>query len=37
MGRERFRLGMVAYLGRDVRVIDTSLVAVPLASLPGAA
>lgn len=33
---DRFRLGIVAYLGQDVRVIDRDIVAVPLASLLGA-
>ncbi len=31
----RFRLGVLAYLGQDVRVIDETLVAAPLASLLG--
>lgn len=31
----RFRLGMVAYLGHEPRVIDETLVAVPLTSLLG--
>lgn len=33
---DRFRLGIVAYLGEEVRVIDEQLLAVPLASLLGA-
>jgi uncharacterized protein len=32
---DRFRLGIIAYLGQDVRVIDQKTVAVPLASLLG--
>ena len=32
---DRFRLGIIAYLGEDVRVIDQNIVAVPLASLLG--
>jgi len=31
----RFRLGIVAYLGDDARVVDETLLAVPLASLLG--
>ena len=34
---DRFRLGIIAYLGQDVRMIDQTIVAVPLASLLGAA
>lgn len=34
---DRFRLGIIAYLGQDVRVVDQTTVAVPLASLLGAA
>lgn len=33
---DRFRLGIIAYLGQDVRVIDQTIVAVPPASLLGA-
>lgn len=32
---DRFRLGIVAYLGEELRVVDDTLVAVPLASLLG--
>ncbi len=32
---DRFRLGIIAYLGQDVRVIDQTIVAVPLGSLLG--
>lgn len=32
---ERFRLGIVAYLGDEIRQVDDTLVAVPLASLLG--
>ncbi len=32
---DRFRLGIVAHLGQDVRVIDRTIVAVPLASFLG--
>jgi uncharacterized protein len=34
---ERLRLGILAYLGEDARVIDDAIVALPLASLLGAA
>ncbi len=33
---DRFRLGILAHLGQEVRVMDDSIVAVPLASLLGA-
>jgi hypothetical protein len=34
---ERLRLGILAYLGEDARVVDDAIVALPLASLLGAA